>query len=53
MTMISSAKQKIRENMFSCSNGSDVYTFCMHCSCYYVTMISSVKQQIIEKMVLM
>ena len=53
MTMISSAKQIIRENMVSCSDGNDVYTFCIHSSCYDVTMISSVIPKIIENMVLM
>ena len=37
---------------FSYSNGNGVHTFCIHFSCYYMTMILNGKLKIFEKMVL-
>ena len=38
---------------FSCTNGNGVHTFCIHRSCYCMTMIWGGKPKIIEKIVLM
>ena len=38
---------------FSCTNGNGVHTFCIHRSCYCMTMIWGGKPKIIENMALM